>query len=125
MRRGPPPPFPIAALVLAACSSIDTPSGGGQSPTADNRAAKNGGTLVVALSDEPDPLDPTTARTLVGRSVFMSICEKLYDINAKLEIVPQLAAVDAADLGRRQDRHDQAAHRASSSPTAPRWTPPR
>lgn len=82
----------VAALVLAACSSIDTPSGGGQSPTADDRAAKNGGTLVVALSDEPDPLDPTTARTLVGRSVFMSICEKLYDINAKLEIVPQLAA---------------------------------
>jgi peptide/nickel transport system substrate-binding protein len=81
-----------AALVLAACSSIDTPSGGGQSPTADDRAAQNGGTLVVALSDEPDPLDPTTARTLVGRSVFMSICEKLYDINAKLDIVPQLAA---------------------------------
>jgi peptide/nickel transport system substrate-binding protein len=83
----------IAALVLAACSSIDTPSGGGGQPSAaDNRAAKNGGTLVVALSDEPDPLDPTTARTLVGRSVFMSICEKLYDINPKLEIVPQLAA---------------------------------
>ena len=82
----------IAALVLAACSSIDTPTGGGQSSSAENRSAKNGGTLVVALSDEPDPLDPTTARTLVGRSVFMSICEKLYDINAKLDIVPQLAA---------------------------------
>jgi peptide/nickel transport system substrate-binding protein len=81
-----------AALVLAACSSIDTPSGGGQSTSADNRSAKMGGTLVVALSDEPDPLDPTTARTLVGRSVFTSICEKLYDINAKLDIVPQLAA---------------------------------
>ena len=82
----------IAALVLAACSSIDTPTGGGQSSSAENRSAKNGGTLVVALSDEPDPLDPTTARTLVGRSVFTSICEKLYDINAKLDIVPQLAA---------------------------------
>ena len=46
---------------------------------------------MVALADEPDPLDPTTARTLVGRSVFMSICEKLYDINEKLDIVPQLA----------------------------------
>ena len=82
----------IAALVLAACSSIDTPTGGGQSSSADNRSAKTGGTLVVALSDEPDPLDPTTARTLVGRAVFTSICEKLYDINAKLDIVPQLAA---------------------------------
>jgi peptide/nickel transport system substrate-binding protein len=84
----------IAALVLAACSSINNSpaAGGGQSPTADNRAPKQGGTLVVALSDEPDALDPTTARTLVGRSVFTSICEKLYDINAKLEVVPQLAA---------------------------------
>jgi peptide/nickel transport system substrate-binding protein len=84
----------IAALVLAACSSINNSpaAGGGQSPTADNRAPKQGGTLVVALSDEPDALDPTTARTLVGRSVFTSICEKLYDIDAKLEIVPQLAA---------------------------------
>jgi peptide/nickel transport system substrate-binding protein len=46
----------------------------------------------VALAEEPDALDPTTARTLVGRTVFTSICEKLYDINAQLEIVPQLAA---------------------------------
>jgi peptide/nickel transport system substrate-binding protein len=83
----------IAALVLAACSSINTPAGGGAaSPTTDNRTAKQGGTLLVALSDEPDALDPTTARTLVGRSVFTSICEKLYDINAKLQIIPQLAA---------------------------------
>jgi peptide/nickel transport system substrate-binding protein len=80
------------ALALAACSSIDTPAGGGQSSSAGNRSVKAGGTLVVALSDEPDPLDPTTARTLVGRSVFTSICEKLYDIDAKLDIVPQLAA---------------------------------
>src|SRR3954454_1921786 len=50
----------VAALALAACSSIDTPAGGGQSPSADNRSAKTGGTLVVALSDEPDALDPTT-----------------------------------------------------------------
>jgi peptide/nickel transport system substrate-binding protein len=81
----------VAALALAACSSIDTPSSSGGSASADNRAPKMGGTLVVALSDEPDPLDPTTARTLVGRAVFTSICEKLYDVDAKLDIVPQLA----------------------------------
>src|SRR5262249_11654032 len=39
-----------------------------------------------------DKLDPTLARTLVGRNVFASLCEKLYDINEKLELVPQLAA---------------------------------
>jgi peptide/nickel transport system substrate-binding protein len=46
----------------------------------------------IALDAEPDKLDPTLARTLVGRNVFAAICEKLYDINEKLEIVPQLAA---------------------------------
>jgi peptide/nickel transport system substrate-binding protein len=79
------------ALTLAACSSIDTPANQSAATTAGG-SAKAGGTLVVALSDEPDALDPTTARTLVGRSVFTSICEKLYDIDAKLDIVPQLAA---------------------------------
>ncbi|HEV7656478.1 MAG TPA: ABC transporter substrate-binding protein [Mycobacteriales bacterium] len=82
----------VLSLALAACSSIDTPAGQSAATTAGNQTAKNGGTLVVALSDEPDALDPTTARTLVGRAVFTSICEKLYDINAKLDIIPQLAA---------------------------------
>src|SRR5205085_1965677 len=61
-------------------------------PSSDNRAVRNGGTLTVALSAEPDKLDPTLARTLVGRTVFNAICEKLYDVNAKLNVVPQLAA---------------------------------
>jgi peptide/nickel transport system substrate-binding protein len=79
------------ALVIAGCSSIDsnTPSTGGAD---DNRPAKQGGTLRVALSAEPDKLDPTLARTLVGRTVFNAICEKLYDVDAKLTVVPQLAA---------------------------------
>ncbi|HET9140305.1 ABC transporter substrate-binding protein [Actinophytocola sp.] len=58
----------------------------------DDKPLKSGGTLRVALSAEPDRLDPTLARTLVGRTVFNAICEKLYDLDDKLEIVPQLAA---------------------------------
>jgi peptide/nickel transport system substrate-binding protein len=54
--------------------------------------AKNGGTLTIALAEDPDALDPTLARTFVGRMVFLAICEKLYDLNSKLQIVPQLAA---------------------------------
>ena len=76
------------ALTLAACSSIgsDQPQ-----PTAsDNRPARAGGTLRIALSAEPDALDPTLARTLVGRTVFNAICEKLYDVDSKLTVVPQL-----------------------------------
>jgi peptide/nickel transport system substrate-binding protein len=53
---------------------------------------KPGGTLTIGLAEDPDALDPTLARTFVGRIVFMHLCEKLYDLNAKLQIVPQLAA---------------------------------
>src|SRR5215475_594114 len=49
-------------------------------------------TLVVALFQDPDILDPTLARTYVGRVVFSHICEKLYEIDETLRISPQLAA---------------------------------
>src|SRR5881409_2274016 len=49
-------------------------------------------TLVVALNQDPDILDPTLARTYVGRIVFAHICEKLYEIDENLRIYPQLAA---------------------------------
>jgi peptide/nickel transport system substrate-binding protein len=52
---------------------------------------RNGGTLVIGLAEDPDALDPTLARTFVGRMVFLHMCEKLYDLNSKLRIVPQLA----------------------------------
>jgi len=80
----------MVAITLAACSSID--SGQPQSTASDNRPARAGGTLRVALAEEPDVFDPTLARTLVGRIVFNAICEKLYDVDSQLAIVPQLAA---------------------------------
>jgi peptide/nickel transport system substrate-binding protein len=48
--------------------------------------------IVVGLNQDPDILDPTLARTYVGRIVFSHICEKLYEIDDKLQIHPQLAA---------------------------------
>jgi peptide/nickel transport system substrate-binding protein len=48
-------------------------------------------TLRVGLAEDPDVLDPTLARTFVGRIVFASLCDKLVDIDEKLQIVPQLA----------------------------------
>jgi peptide/nickel transport system substrate-binding protein len=77
-------------LGLTGCSAISTNSPAPSS--GDNRPIKEGGTLRVALSAEPDKLDPTLARTLVGRTVFNAMCEKLYDVDSKLAIVPQLAA---------------------------------
>src|SRR6202158_2734219 len=48
-------------------------------------------TLLVGLAEDPDVLDPTLARTYVGRIVFSALCDKLFDIDEKLNIVPQLA----------------------------------
>ena len=48
-------------------------------------------TLRIGLAEDPDLLDPTLARTYVGRIVFASLCDKLVDITPELEIVPQLA----------------------------------
>src|ERR1700720_4001092 len=48
-------------------------------------------TLRVGLAEDPDVLDPSIARTYVGRIVFASLCDKLFDIDEKLNIVPQLA----------------------------------
>jgi peptide/nickel transport system substrate-binding protein len=47
--------------------------------------------LRIGLAEDPDILDPTLARTLVGRIVFASFCDKLFDIDENLNIVPQLA----------------------------------
>jgi peptide/nickel transport system substrate-binding protein len=48
-------------------------------------------TLRVGLAEDPDVLDPTLARSFVGRIVFAALCDKLVDIDEKLTIVPQLA----------------------------------
>src|SRR3954467_3723836 len=53
--------------------------------------AQTAQTLRIGLADDPDLLDPTLARTYVGRIVFASLCDKLVDITPELEIVPQLA----------------------------------
>jgi peptide/nickel transport system substrate-binding protein len=48
-------------------------------------------TLRIGLAEDPDLLDPSLARTYVGRIVFASLCDKLFDIDDKLNFVPQLA----------------------------------
>ncbi|HET6186193.1 MAG TPA: ABC transporter substrate-binding protein, partial [Trebonia sp.] len=80
---------PAAAALfagLAACSAPATTSSSGSTASAGS------GSITVGLAEAPDALDPTTAATFVGRTVFANMCQKLYDINAGLQIVPQLAA---------------------------------
>jgi peptide/nickel transport system substrate-binding protein len=63
-----------AALVALSCGSVAAQSH-----------------LRIGLAEDPDVLDPSLARTYVGRIVFASICDKLFDIDAKLNVIPQLA----------------------------------
>src|SRR5690606_41280976 len=48
-------------------------------------------TLRIGLAEDPDVLDPDLARTYVGRIVFASLCDKLFDIDTTAAVVPQLA----------------------------------
>jgi peptide/nickel transport system substrate-binding protein len=68
----------LAAAFLAAATAL----------TAGSATAQ---TLRIALREDADLLDPALARTYVGRIVFAGMCDKLFDINEKLQIVPQLA----------------------------------
>lgn len=95
----------VGMLAVTACSPVESgggssgPSGGasgsleqnfGEAP--DPAALQDGGDLVMALSAEPDALDPTTSRSLYSRYVFNSMCEKLYDLDQDTKVVPQLAS---------------------------------
>ncbi len=81
-----------AVAVIALALAFVAVAGASTAHRSSTAATAAGATLTVGLAEEPDALDPTLARTFVGRIVFTSFCEKLYDINAKLDIVPQLAA---------------------------------
>jgi peptide/nickel transport system substrate-binding protein len=59
-------------------------------PIGDQKV-RDGGSLVMALSAEPDRLDPTTSSSLYTRYVMQTMCQKLYDIDDKGALVPQLA----------------------------------
>ncbi len=86
-----------AAALLAGCVPVQPVAA--PAPHADDvgtpvgtTPVREGGTLVMGLSAEPDKLDPTTSSSLYTRYVMSSICEKLYDLDATGAIVPQLAS---------------------------------
>jgi peptide/nickel transport system substrate-binding protein len=54
-------------------------------------ASPSDNTLRIGLREDPDILDPTLGGSYVGRIVFAGMCDKLFDYNTKLDIVPQLA----------------------------------
>lgn len=48
-------------------------------------------TLRIGLREDPDLLDPTLGSSYVGRIVYAAMCDKLFDLDTKLNITPQLA----------------------------------
>jgi peptide/nickel transport system substrate-binding protein len=70
-----------AACVMAAVSAF-----------AVGPAPATAQTLRIALRQDLDTLDPALATTYVSRIVFAGLCDKLFDIDEKLNIVPQLAS---------------------------------
>ena len=86
----------VLAIALAACIPVQPVVPAPPRPDVpgvafDGRPARAGGDLVMALSSEPDRLDPTTSSSLYTRYVMNTMCEKLYDIDAEGDLVPQLA----------------------------------
>jgi peptide/nickel transport system substrate-binding protein len=95
------------ALVLSGCQEVQTSAPAEETAdvtavTLDGRTIEEGGDLVMALSAEPDVLDPTTSSSLYTRYVMQTMCEKLYDIDEAGEIVPMLATElpEVSDDGR-------------------------
>jgi len=74
--------FPTRKLLLASLTAF----------MALSQGLASAQTLRVGLAEDPDVLDPTLARSFVGRIVFSALCDKLFDIDEKLNILPQLAS---------------------------------
>ncbi|MCX4092331.1 ABC transporter substrate-binding protein [Nocardia sp. alder85J] len=85
------------AIALASCSSAPPPVHVATTHADDygtpvgGQKVRQGGDLVMGLSNEPDRLDPTTSSSLYMRYVMSTICEKLYDNDSSGNLVPQLA----------------------------------
>jgi peptide/nickel transport system substrate-binding protein len=72
----------FAAIAALAMPAFTLPAHSQPAPT---------GTLNIAMADDSDILDPTIARTYVSRIIFEGLCDKLFDIDENLNVVPQLA----------------------------------
>jgi peptide/nickel transport system substrate-binding protein len=88
------------ALALVACSPVSSKDGSAAKPSQGQNSfgtpagadeVKQGGKLTIALSAEPDRLDPSLSRSLYSRYVFQAMCQKLYDVDEQAKVVPQLA----------------------------------
>jgi peptide/nickel transport system substrate-binding protein len=85
------------ALAVTGCQAVQTADTSDETradvstASIGDKTIVEGGDLVMALSAEPDRLDPTTSSSLYTRYVMETMCQKLYDIDSDGQIVPMLA----------------------------------
>ncbi|WP_330450201.1 hypothetical protein FLP41_07940 [Paracoccus marcusii] len=63
-------------------TALGTAAIGGMAAAADLR---------IGLNEDPDLLDPAQSRTFVSSLVYESLCDRLLNTNADMEIIPELA----------------------------------
>lgn len=85
--------FAAAALVLTGCSSPAAPAPGGTEPTGD---PVRGGTLTVAVNDDPRSLDTVALPGVTAAMISEMVFEQLYAPDKNNE--PQPMLVDTLDI---------------------------
>jgi peptide/nickel transport system substrate-binding protein len=70
---------PFARLIAAAALALAA-------------SAEAATTLRIGLASDPNTLDPATDGSVYGRIIFAGLCDKLIEVDTKLQFVPMLAA---------------------------------
>ena len=78
----------LVFLALSVCACLLLSGCGGKKEVA---GGAGGGTISIALHQDPPKLDPNLSTAFVERHVFQSIFDKLVDIDENGKIVPMLA----------------------------------
>ncbi|MFC0408591.1 ABC transporter substrate-binding protein [Roseomonas elaeocarpi] len=75
--------FAVTAALLGAAAAQGVQGG--------TPAPAGASVLTIALAGDPGLLDPAQSGNYVDRNVFASLCDKLIDTDAEMNLVPQLA----------------------------------
>ncbi len=88
----------VLMLAVTGCGGADqagstnTNGDGNQTETSSDSSSEPGKTeLIVGMDDDPPQMDPHFSTAAVDRQTYQSLYDKLIDIDANLNLVPQLA----------------------------------
>src|SRR5262245_51061974 len=78
--------FVVALVTMLALGALGPASSGTQV------GSRYGGTLVVGLPADPVTLDPTLSTAFSAVIVRRTVCQRLYDLDDRAQVAPELAA---------------------------------